>query len=260
MSLLSQMPSAAPDAAAPAPLRRELAVSLGTAAIAAGLAAYALVTAFGLDLAFLAGTAVAFAAVAAAALRGLDDHAPHRRLGDANRTTLGRGVLVALVAGALVLPEPEPAARWLFAALAVAALALDGVDGWLARRHGTASDYGARFDMGLDTLFTLALALLLWRWDEVGLWALLAGLLRYLFVAAGWLWPALAAPLPFSRRRRFVCALSVGVLAAAISPVVAPPATGIAVGVALVLLLFSFAVDTVWLVRRAGPGDRETGN
>ncbi len=238
--------TAAPDGR----LRRELAAALLAAAAVAATAAVGLTLALDLGAVYLAGAAAAFAAVAWNALRGLRDHA-HRRWGDANRVTLGRGVLVALVAGALALPAPDAAALWLFSVMAVTALLLDGVDGWIARRQDVASDYGARFDMGLDTLFTLVLALLLWRWGEVGPWALLIGLLRYLFVAAGWLWPALTAPLPFSQRRRVACAVSVGVLAVGLTPIVAPPLTGLAVGAALGLLLFSFAVDTVWLARRS---------
>jgi phosphatidylglycerophosphate synthase len=39
-------------------------------------------------------------------------------------------------------------------------LALDGLDGWLARRFGLASAYGARFDMEVDGFLILVLALL----------------------------------------------------------------------------------------------------
>ena len=41
--------------------------------------------------------------------------------------------------------------------------ALDGVDGWLARRSGIASAFGARFDMEIDALLILVLAVLAWR-------------------------------------------------------------------------------------------------
>jgi multidrug efflux pump subunit AcrA (membrane-fusion protein) len=37
---------------------------------------------------------------------------------------------------------------------------LDGVDGWLARRHEIASRFGARFDMEVDALLILALSVL----------------------------------------------------------------------------------------------------
>ncbi len=42
-------------------------------------------------------------------------------------------------------------------ALAVPALILDGVDGWVARRTGTANDAGARLDMEVDAALILVL-------------------------------------------------------------------------------------------------------
>ena len=49
---------------------------------------------------------------------------------------------------------------------------------------------------------------------------LLSGLLRYAFVAAGWLWPWLRAPLPPSRRRQTICVVQIVGLTgvAAVSP------------------------------------------
>src|SRR5437867_3690361 len=66
---------------------------------------------------------------------------------------------------------------------------LDGVDGWLARRTHMASTFGERFDMETDALLILVLSVLAWQYDKAGAWLVLAGLLRYLFVAAGWLLP-----------------------------------------------------------------------
>ena len=62
---------------------------------------------------------------------------------------------------------------------------LDGVDGWLARRHRIASAFGARFDMEIDALLILALSVLAWRHEKAGAWVVASGLLRYAFVAAG---------------------------------------------------------------------------
>ena len=42
--------------------------------------------------------------------------------------------------------------------LAAVALALDPADGWLARRTGTASALGARFDGEVDAFLILALS------------------------------------------------------------------------------------------------------
>ena len=95
--------------------------------------------------------------------------------------------IVALVAG--LIGEPNVAANAVCAAAASAiAIALDGVDGWLARRTGMVSAFGARFDMEVDALLIQVLAILAWQHGKAGAWILASGLLRYLFVAAGWVW------------------------------------------------------------------------
>ena len=48
------------------------------------------------------------------------------------------------------------------------------------------SAFGARFDMEVDALLIQVLAVLAWQWDKAGPWVLMSGLLRYVFVAAGW--------------------------------------------------------------------------
>src|SRR5579871_6126830 len=81
-------------------------------------------------------------------LRALPAHHPFDTLGQANGVTLGRGVLVCLLAG--LIGERAPAVAAVATALALLVLAMDGVDGRLARRDGTVSDFGARFDMETD--------------------------------------------------------------------------------------------------------------
>src|SRR5690242_13596609 len=65
--------------------------------------------------------------------RGLAAHHPHSRLGTANRITLVRAAIACLIAARAIEPAtlgaPE---RWLLAAIAGAALMLDGADGWAA--------------------------------------------------------------------------------------------------------------------------------
>ena len=170
-------------------------------------------------------------------------------LGPANRVTLARGVLVALLTGTLADPGLLTAqASWLFG-VALIALLLDGVDGWLARRTGSASALGARFDMELDAAFILVLCLALLLLDRVGPWMLAIGAMRYVFVAASRPWPWLAAPLPESRRRKAVCVWQVAALMLALLPV----ATGLIAtwlaATALAGLTLSFAVDVRWLYR-----------
>lgn len=187
-----------------------------------------------------------FVAAMATSLRG---HAPARNFGGANRITLIRLVMVGLIAGYVGRPEAA-AVAWALLSVAGVALALDGVDGWWARRHGSASGFGARFDMEVDALLILVLAVLAWDLGKAGPWVILSGTLRYLFVGAGRLWPFLREPLPPSNRRRLVCVVQVAVLIACLVPELAPVVTAPLAGGALALTAWSFAVDVLWLFRR----------
>jgi phosphatidylglycerophosphate synthase len=112
----------------------------------------------------LAASAI-FAAVMLLAIRKLEGHHPFDRFGPANLVTTLRAALAALVAG-LAGEPPLPAVAAAAAAIAFAAMASDGLDGWLARRSGMASRFGARFDLEIDALLILALAILVWRHDK----------------------------------------------------------------------------------------------
>jgi phosphatidylglycerophosphate synthase len=210
-----------------------------------------LAQALGLGAAYPLKAAVAYALVLAL-FAFLPDHLPHQRLGPANQVTLGRGVLTALLAG--LLGEGSGAAvAWTALGLALAAEALDGVDGWLARRRGWVSAFGARFDMETDALLTLVLALLVWSLDKAGAWVLAAGLMRYAFVAAGHWLPWLAHPLPPSRRRKAVCVVQVLTLTLALVPLLPAGPSAALAAAGLTLLTYSFAVDLLWLGRWARP-------
>jgi phosphatidylglycerophosphate synthase len=170
--------------------------------------------------------------------------------GAANAVTLARGVL-ALDLLALLGSPPSAVLAWSIVALALVALVLDGVDGRVARRRGETSAFGARFDMETDALLILVLAALAWSHGKAGPWILLAGALRYLFVAASLVLPWLAAPLPPSRRRQAVCVVQIASLILCLAPFVAPPESAAIGFTGLVALIGSFATDVAWLARRA---------
>lgn len=196
-----------------------------------------------------AGALLGYGVIAGLVLAGLAAHAPHSRFGPANAVTLTRAAAVAVLIGILADGTvPGPDRRWLLAAGGFAALLLDGVDGWAARRTGLSSRFGARFDMEVDALFVLVLAALVWRAGQAGAWVLTAGLMRYIFVLAGWLWPALAAPLPASFRRKTVCVIEILLLLAALAPPLGREAASVLCLAGLVLLGYSFGADTVALV------------
>jgi phosphatidylglycerophosphate synthase len=178
--------------------------------------------------------------------------------GVANWVTAARAIYAVCLLGCslwgLALDyAPSPTIRWFWVVGALGAMALDGVDGLLARRLGQASAFGARFDMETDAATVLGLSLMAWLCDQAGAWVLAIGLMRYIFVAGSWMWPALAGPLPPKRRRQAICVVQVAVLILAVVPSVSPDvATPLCLG-ALTLLVYSFAVDIAWLVTsRAG--------
>jgi phosphatidylglycerophosphate synthase len=138
--------------------------------------------------------------------------------------------------------------RWLAVVGATLMLCLDGLDGFLARRLGQTSAFGARFDMETDAFSMLALALLVWTFDQVGGWVLLSGLMRYMFVVGGWLWPALARPLPPRRRRQTLCVIQMVALILALALPITPLWAGLICLVGLILLGYSFGADLVWLL------------
>jgi phosphatidylglycerophosphate synthase len=201
-----------------------------------------------------------YAAIALLVLKGLERHSPHRRFGPANVLTLIRAAFVALLLGVIAADTAlGTPGRWWVTAAGTAALLLDGVDGWAARRSGLSSAFGARFDMEVDALFVLALAALVGQAGQAGAWVLASGLLRYLFVAASWLVPALAAPLAPSLRRKTICVVQIAVLLLALAPPVAPWAGQLLCLGGLLLLSYSFLVDGVILLGPERDGRRAQG-
>lgn len=191
---------------------------------------------------------VAYGLIVGAVFWWLPAHRPHQSFGLANGATLLRGVAVAVFAGLLGAGAGEQG--WLVAALAAGALALDGLDGWLARRLGSESPFGARFDMEVDAVLILVLAALVFDTGKAGVWVLAAGGLRYAFVAAQAFAPALRATLPESRRRKAICVLQIAALIVCLAPVVPGPAATAIAAASIAALAWSFAIDTRWLLRR----------
>ncbi len=180
-------------------------------------------------------------------LRTFPNDVPGPGVGPANRVTLARAALAMPVFALTVQPGAlGTTGRWWVIAFSTVVMILDGVDGRVARRTGSQTRFGARFDMELDAALIMALSLIVWRSGRVGPWVLLIGFMRYAFVAAGWIWPALARELPPSLRRRGVCVIQGVVLLVALGPII-PVGTAVAVTAAgLATLGYSFAVDVRW--------------
>jgi len=168
------------------------------------------------------------------------------QFGAANRVTLLRVALIALVAASLG-EAPSDALSWTIVIVVTITLFLDGFDGRIARRTGTSSAFGARFDMETDAALILILSLLCWQFDKAGIWILAAGAMRYAFVLAARLFDWMRAPLPYSRRRQAVCIWQSGLLLGVISPLFPVPASEILAAGTLIMLGWSFAIDIRWL-------------
>ena len=184
--------------------------------------------------------------------RGLIAHHPHSRLGMANRITLVRAGIACLIAARAIDPAPLGSPdRWLLVAVAGAALLLDGADGWAARRQRLASGFGARFDMEADAFAILGLATMVAKAAVVPCWVLAIGAMRYLYLAAGWLFPLLRRPLPFRPiahwRRKTIAVVQSVALLIALAPATSPSWAAILCATALGLLVYSFAADIVML-------------
>jgi phosphatidylglycerophosphate synthase len=197
---------------------------------------------FGLSLLFPAVTILVLAAKLVLALNVLDAGHSHPRLGPANIVTLVRAALVSLLA-ALIREAPWESLAWLAMAVGTAVALLDGIDGTLARRSGLSSVFGARFDMETDAFFVLVLSVLVWSHGKAGVWVLMAGGLRYGFVAAGAVLRWMRAPLAPSPRGRLMAVVQMVGLLVAMGPVVPAPFSGWVAGATLAGLCWSFGVD-----------------
>jgi len=195
----------------------------------------------GLDTAgWVAG--LVYCAVGAAALTVLARRLGVESFGPADLVTLVRAALVGGVT-ALVVDGSAPVP--LLVAVASLALALDAVDGRVARNTGTISPFGARFDMEVDAFLILVLSVHVA--GDLGPWVLVIGGMRYAFVAAGRLFGWLRAPLPPSLPRKTVAAVQGVVLAVAASRLLPGPVTVAVVALALLSLVWSFGRDLLWL-------------
>ncbi|MCQ0972021.1 CDP-alcohol phosphatidyltransferase family protein [Paracoccus sp. TK19116] len=174
-------------------------------------------------------------------------HLPTGRFGPANTVTLIRAAMMLALIGPLITGEATGRA---VAMVAAVALTLDGVDGWFARRTGMASAFGARFDIEVDAALALVLALHAFIGTAAGAEVLALGLVRYVFVVATVLWPWLAAPLPQRWRRKAICVVQLAALILLQWPDLHDGAAIIAARLALALVVWSFAVDILWLRER----------
>jgi phosphatidylglycerophosphate synthase len=169
-------------------------------------------------------------------------------LGPADRVTLTRLTLVGGVT-AIAADRFGESAPPVMVVLASVALILDGVDGRVARRTGTASEFGARFDIEADSFLVLVLSVFVA--PSLGVWVLAIGIMRYAYVAASWVLPWLRTPLRPLYVRKVVAVIQAVALIVASADLL-PWAVEVAVvALALALLVCSFG-ESVWWQWRHG--------
>ena len=207
----------------------------------------------GVPTSYVVHTVVLYGLMALVLIRRMPAAQSGPGIGTANRVTLARSLLVLPVSALTLQPGvlDLERANWWIIVLATVAMVLDGTDGRVARRTGTTSTFGARFDMELDAFLLLALSVLVWQSGKVGSWVVLIGALRYLFVACSFFWAALAGELPPSERRKVICAVEGIALLVCLGPIVPASSASLVAAGALAILVYSFAVDVIWLTSDA---------
>ena len=149
--------------------------------------------------------------------------------------------IAALLPLAILLATGE---SWWAAALFVAAAATDFFDGYLARRQGKATAFGATLDPIADKVLVNGTALLLAGLGGLGVWGTLAALLILVreFVIAGLREAAGGVVLPVTRVAKYKTAAQM----AALTLLIAAPALPPAAHGAGVVLLWIAALLTLW--------------
>lgn len=164
-------------------------------------------------------------------------------------TTLRLGIVVMVTAS--LLADDGSGFTWTAVVLGATALAMDGLDGKIARSTGS-TRAGALYDETVDALFILILSVGL-----VPVWGpgcLIPGLMYYSFHAVAVFHSAWRKRLPHSLSRRVIAAAQGILLLVAGSPIaVAFPAFGLlCVAAAVMSVLYSFGRDILWLERHTG--------
>jgi phosphatidylglycerophosphate synthase len=185
---------------------------------------------------YVAAGALSFVALAFACRGG---YTPRGTFGAGNALTALRFAIASAVG---LVPDrvPTPA----LGATVLAVFALDGLDGWVAKRRGENSEFGAHFDMETDAYFVLLVGIELFTRGVHGAWILGAGLLRYVYVLALALVPARRGDKPrFAFGRHAFTGLMLGL---SLGMMVGEPLGTVATLLGCGLVTASFAHSFYW--------------
>jgi CDP-diacylglycerol--glycerol-3-phosphate 3-phosphatidyltransferase len=175
-------------------------------------------------------------------------------LGIGNWITFTRAILIAILAGLLVVPWPEFTAKflwclWLPGTIYLLAAILDYFDGFAARITDHQTRLGQDFDTKVDALGLFFAAFVAIKIGQLPIFYLSVGGAYYLFKIGIWYRRKFSKPLielkPYPQAR-LMAGLQMGFVSAALFPVLRPPITTVAAVVFMIPFLLGFLRD--WLV------------
>ena len=184
-------------------------------------------------------------------------HSRARTFGAADVVTLIRGLGICFLAG-LALQALVNGLEWhgMVAMIIIGTLCLllDGVDGRVARARREASAFGARFDVETDAALLVVLSVAVAALGIADWWVLAIPAMRYGYVAASLLVPALRTPLPYRYSAKVIAVLQAVALLAALTSRLTRGEHWVPVTIllaALASLCWSFGSSVVWQLRHA---------
>ena len=124
-------------------------------------------------------------------------------------------------------------------------LAIDGLDGYLARKTGTVSYFGAIYDRESDAFYVWLMSSILFWTDKAGPWVLLIGILRYLYVLTLIFVKEPEQPEVRTRRAQVIAAILM--IGLGLSFIIPPPYLQLMLGMLLALVLYSFG-RSFWIM------------
>ncbi len=192
-------------------------------------------------LPLLAGAALMFLFLIAAG-------APQSQAPVLSRPNLVTALRLVCIGALVWLSAADGRGSYWLALGATALLISDALDGWIARKHDTATELGALLDEEVDAFFLLALCMLSIITERTGWWIVVPGFLRYVFVLVRPLLERGKAPVSLrSKRARVVFVVTMVAMITTLVPypiLYRPAAAG-----SSALLLGSFLIDTWRLIR-----------
>ena len=136
-----------------------------------------------------------------------------------------------------------------FILLAIIALLLDGLDGFIARKYDQVSKFGELIDQEADNFLMFVMSISLYLNREIGLYVFLIPAYRYIFIISMAKYPWLKYTLPNSRLRKVGCVGTILIMIISQDPYITNDVTVFLVILSLIIITFSFSRDIIWLYR-----------